>query len=125
MIHEEDLEQKAVISWSLYFPELKWLYAVPNGAFLAGNKLQRAKQMKRLKAQGLKVGVSDLFLPVARQGYHGMYIEMKRRKGGVVSDDQKEFHDDMIKEGYRCVVANGCEEAIRYISDYMDLKVRW
>lgn len=124
MKHEEDQEQKLVITWSLFFKELKWLHAVPNGAFLAGNKVQRAKQMQRLKSQGLKTGVADLFLPVARQGYHGMYIEMKRKKGGVVSADQKEFLDDMLAEGYRCVVANGADEAIAYIKDYMDIGVK-
>lgn len=124
MIHEEDMEQKAVIAWSLYYPELKWLYAIPNGAFLAGDKLKRARQMKRLKAQGLKVGVFDLFLPVARNGKHGMYIEMKRRKGGHVSDEQNAFGSAMASAGYHCVIANGCEEAIDEIKEYMSIGVK-
>lgn len=120
--NEEELEQQAVIAWSKYYDELKWLFAVPNGAFLAGDKLARVKQMAKLKKSGLKVGVADLFLPVAKKGKHGMYIEMKKVSGGRVRAEQQEFLSDMASAGYHCIVAHGAKEAIDEISEYMNFK---
>jgi len=122
MVHEEELEQQAVIAWSKYFEELKWMFAVPNGAFLGGTKIQRINQMGRMKKAGLKVGVADLFLPVAKDGKHGMYIEMKKSKGGNVSADQKEFLSDMASAGYHCIIAHGAKEAIDEITEYMGFR---
>jgi len=119
--HDESLEQQAVIAWSLYFSELRWLFAVPNGAHLAGDAKQRAIKMHIMKKEGLKVGVADLFLPVARNGKHGMYIEMKTKKGKV-SENQNEFLSDMASNGYHCVIAHGATEAIEEITEYMNLR---
>ena len=119
----EAQDQEIVISWSLYYDCLKWLHHVPNGAFLHGNQQQRARQMIKLKKQGVKVGVLDLFLPAARHGYHGLYIEMKRRDGkGRLSPEQKEFSADISEAGYLCVTCNGADEAIAEIKNYMELK---
>jgi hypothetical protein len=112
-------EQRAVLEWASFYPSLKWLHAIPNGTHLAGDQKARAIKMSNLKAQGLKPGVFDLFLPMARGRYHGLYIEMKRRKNGRVSDDQKRFSQDVTAEGYQCVVCNGASEAIQAIRDYL------
>ena len=79
----EHQEQVALIHWakmrSATLPELGLLFAIPNGGerhlFVA----------KKLKAEGVKPGTPDLCLPVARGGYHGLFIEMKRMKGGRVT----------------------------------------
>ena len=68
-------EQVTVIEWadthSKKFPELAWLFAIPNGG-------HRSKaQAGKLKAEGVRKGVADLCLPVARHGYNALYIEMK------------------------------------------------
>ena len=120
----EEQDQAIVISWSLYYDCLKWLHHIPNGAFLGGRTpAQRATVARKLKKQGLKTGVSDLFLPVARKGYHGLYIEMKNRQGtGRLSDDQKDFINDMASENYLCHVCEGSDEAIAQIKHYMELK---
>lgn len=122
-VKEED-DQSIVIQWSLFYPCLRWLHHIPNGAFLGGKTpLQRAKVANKLKKQGLKTGVSDLFLPAARHGYHGLYIEMKNRQGtGRESADQKEFGAYVESEGYKYVVAHGSEPAIDAIKEYMELK---
>lgn len=54
-------------------PELQLLYHVPN----EGKRTWRTGA--RLKSEGLKPGVPDLCLPVARGKYHGLYVELKRR----------------------------------------------
>lgn len=121
LLPSEHDEQATVMSWSEYYPSLKWLHAIPNGAHLAGNHQRRAAQMAKLKSEGLKTGVFDLFLPVARKGYHGLYIEMKRQKSGRVSDEQKTFSQDVSAEGYLCVVCNGATQAIEEIRHYMGI----
>ena len=66
------------------------MFAVPNGAFLFGNKLQRVRQWKKLKAEGAVEGVSDLFITIPNKEYHGFYIEVKSPTG-TQSKEQKEF----------------------------------
>ena len=84
------------------YPSLKFLYHIPN---------ERAdkRQAAILKQMGVKRGVPDLCLPVARGGYHGLYIEMKRTSGGVVSDDQKWWKEQLTENGYACVICKGWE----------------
>ena len=62
----EHQEQKALIQWARLnqqrFPELDLLFAIPNGG------LRNIRVARKLKSEGVKPGVSDLFLPVARKG---------------------------------------------------------
>lgn len=123
--HEEDDHQKAVIQWAnlARINGLKvgdYLFSIPNGASLAGNKAQRARQMARLKAQGLKNGVSDLFLPVPRGNWHGLWIEMKSSKGRV-SPSQAEWGELMIAQGYEFKVCYSASEAIAAIEEYLNI----
>ena len=90
------------------------MFAIPNGGY-------RAKATAaRMKRTGTRAGVPDIFLPVSNGREHGLFIEMKRRKGGTVSTSQKERMKMLTAEGYRCVVAKGCQEAIAAIMRYMD-----
>lgn len=75
-----------------------------------------------LKREGVKSGVPDLCLAVARGGYHGLYIEMKR-KGQTTSDNQKKWIAGLKVQGYEVSVAYSCEEAIEVIKSYLDKKI--
>ena len=103
----EDTEQMGVIDWAFWntnrFPELKLLFHVPNGG------KRNAAEAARFKAMGVKAGVPDLCLPAPRGGYAGLYIEMKRTSGGVVSDDQKWWKEQLTENGYACVICKGWE----------------
>lgn len=116
----EDTEQENVISWANWhlreYPELKWLHHIPNGG--KRNKAEAA----RFKAQGVKAGVSDLFLPAAHGGYFGLYIEMKYGKNKP-TDQQKEFIADMQQAGYDARVAYSAQEAIEILQKYLMLPV--
>lgn len=76
----ESVEQQCLFRWAAFqsgkYPELKLLYHVPNGGS------RKKSEAGRFKAEGVKAGVPDLCLPVARGGYHGLYIELKRLKQG-------------------------------------------
>lgn len=108
--------------WAKQWPKYyECLFSIPNGSYLAGNEKQRKIQMNYLKAEGLKPGVSDLFLMVARSGYHGLFIEMKCRdkKKAKVSEPQKEHILRAREQGYMAEVCYGFDEAQKLIHRYM------
>ena len=112
----EDQEQEAFINYcqmmASKYKGLDLIYAIPNGG--SRNQIEAVK----LKRTGVKAGVPDLFLPVARNGKHGLYIEMKRAKGGRVSDLQKEWLIKLENQGYETAVCHGLDEAIKVVEEY-------
>ena len=117
IIPTESQEQITVFNWVAYqlgkWPELELLHHVPNGG------KREAREATRMKAEGVKKGVPDLCLPVARGKYHGLYVEMKRVEGGKVSQDQKWWLEKLAEQGYKATVCRGAEEAITVIGKYM------
>lgn len=97
------------------YPELGLLFAVPNGG--SRHKLEAYN----LKKQGVRAGVPDLVLPVARREHHGMYIEMKRLEGGRLSEDQVLWLDKLKDQGYYAVVCKGWESAVEQILWYLGI----
>ena len=123
MIHEatcqptEEAEQRIIFEWAHYAgaerPELQLLFAIPNGGY-------RTKVTAgRMKATGTKPGVPDMFLPVPRSGYHGLWIELKRRGGGRISPGQRIWAERLVAQGYAHVFAHGADEAIEAIESYL------
>ena len=82
------------------------------------NKIEAA----RLRAQGVKSGVPDLCLPVARGANHGLYIELKRQRGGRISEEQVRWIDGLLKQGYAAAICKGWQEAASVIIDYLRQK---
>jgi len=117
MIPTEDTEQLAVIAWcegyALADTRARLLLHVPNGG---SRHIVEASKLRRL---GVRAGVPDLLLPVAVAPYHGLWIEMKRRKGGLVSAAQHGWIDALRAEGYAVAVARGADEAIDTIIAYL------
>ena len=116
-VPSEAQEQKALFEWAAWaqkkHPELQVMHAIPNGGS------RHPIEARHLKEQGVKPGVPDVFLPAPKGNYHGLWIEMKRRKGGRVSDAQKGFIQTMNRLGYRATVCKGWEEARDTILDYL------
>ena len=114
-------EQKEVISWfdSTYRQYKALLFAIPNGSFLAGDARMRTIQASKLKRAGQRNGVPDLMLPIPSHDYHGLFIEMKRIKGGVISMEQKRWIESLNNNGYLAVVCNGADEAKTLINQYL------
>lgn len=117
LIPKESVEQTALMDWANMatgrWPELGLLHHIPNGG--GRNEIEAA----HLKRHGVKAGVPDLCLPVARGGYHGLYIELKRRDGGHVSANQKAWLNALRDQGYRAVVCCGWEAAKDEIESYL------
>lgn len=113
----EAQEQRALFEWAAWasarYPALKTLFHIPNGGS------RNPVEALHLKDQGVKPGVPDICLPVHNKIYHALYIELKRRKGGRISDAQRQWIADLNGYGNRAVVCNGWEEARDVILDYL------
>ena len=116
----EHLEQVALMQWASLpavlkrYPELALLHAVPNG----GHRF--ISVARAMKAEGVKPGVPDLDLPVARGNYIGLRIELKA-KGGAVSPAQRWWLEQLSAHGHRALVCFGWEEARDAIATYLAL----
>lgn len=82
----------------------------------------------KMKKAGAIKGWPDLFLPVPKyyeKGSHpicyGLFIELKRRKGGKVSAEQITIRSLLHKQGYRVEVCRGSDEAIKVIKEYLGI----
>lgn len=108
----EAMEQAALFQWASYYPELDWMYAVPNGGS------RHPYEAANLKRQGVKSGVSDVVLPLPKGKYHGAYIEMKVGRNKP-SEHQKEFLRWVNGHGYCGAVCYGFDDARKFITSYM------
>ena len=125
----ESQHQMSLMRWaamaSATMPELKWLYAIPNGGY------RNPATAGRMKGEGVKAGVFDLALDCARQGFHGLKIEMKtpRAQGikgasktvpaGKPSPEQLAWHEHYTTEGYSAHFCYGWWEARDVLIDYL------
>jgi len=113
----EGMEQAALFRWlQVRHPVAAALaYHVPNG----GHRVKAVAA--KLKAQGVKAGVSDIVLPMARGGFFGLYIEFKAAAphSAVVSETQRAFLHDVQQQGYKGVVCRGMDEAMKVFEAYL------
>jgi hypothetical protein len=114
--HQESIEQKALVRWFDYnHPSLSPLFFhIPNGG------RRDLREACRLKAEGVRPGIPDLFLSVPRGTHHGLYIELKAEKG-VVTKNQKEMIKLLNSQGYKAEVCYGWWEATYVITQYLEL----
>lgn len=104
-------------------PILARLFHVPNGGLRS--KVSAAK----LKAEGVRAGVPDYILPCRGYGkdrgqFHsfiGLAVELKRRKGGAVSDAQKDWVEFLSNAGWKVAVCSGHESAWAVICEYLGI----
>lgn len=113
----ETQDQKLLFEWARLqkgaYPELECMFHIPN----EGKRTEKAGA--QLKAAGLSSGVPDICLPVARHGYHALFIELKRQKGGTLSKNQRIWLQRLCKAGNLAVRCNGFDEAKAVIVRYL------
>ena len=125
-------EQSALFLWAhlnkTKYPVLEWMHAIPNGGSRGDTAKSRMIRGAQMKAEGVKQGVADVFLPFPIAGWHGLYIEMKKpsqrpvkatSKGGL-SDDQVLFKGHCILFNYGWIVCYSWEDAARTIVQYLE-----
>ena len=100
----ESTEQQALFQWAEFAakktPELKLMFAIPNGG------KRNITTAARLKKEGVKSGVPDICLPVPCGEFHGLYIEMKIGKNKP-SMNQLWLSEQLQGQGYRVDVCYG------------------
>lgn len=96
------------------YPELRFMHAS-----MAGLRISIGQAVKAKRA-GMRAGCPDVFLPSARGAAFGLYIELKRRKGGSASEEQKEWIKGLREAGYEAFVVRGARQAIDIIRDYLE-----
>jgi hypothetical protein len=115
----EHAEAKAFMKWvklnEAAHPELKWLFAVPNGG--DRNVIVAAK----MKAEGVKKGVPDYIWPVCAGRFPGMVIELKRIGLGKVSAEQRKWMDHYESQSWYVRTCYGADEAIDAVKAYLSV----
>ena len=109
----EAREQEAVVTWCRlnHIPVVH----IPNEG------KRSAAVGAALKRAGLQKGFPDLFFPLPRGSFHGLFIEMKYGKNKT-TPEQKECLAALTQNGYLCAVCYGCDDAIRTIRAYFKAK---
>ena len=114
----EFAEQKALIKWrdqmvvSRLVPELEWLIWIPGGLPF-GPRVNRF-----IKEMGNKDTLPDLHLFYPKNGYHGLFIELKKI-GGMATAGQLETLTKLRGLGYDSRLAHGRDEAKAVILNYL------
>jgi len=129
----ESSQQKALFAWAALncgqYPALAYMFAIPNGG------LRDIRTASTLKAEGVRSGVCDIFLPnpvfignSPEYRYCGCFIEMKlekyrNRKNGGCSDEQIDFIEWAASAGYYCKVCYSWTEARDTLIAYLEGRV--
>lgn len=106
--------QSACVSWFRQnYPQYeRKMFAIPNGG------QRHAAVGKKMKAEGALAGVADLFLSIARKGFHGLYLEAKFGKGQQ-QKTQMLFEQEVKSEGYQYLVFYKKAEFEKIVKDYL------
>ena len=110
-VPDEHEEQKQVVAWCKK-NNIKY-FAVPNG-FITNLGI---KYINYMRAEGLVNGSPDLVILLGKGKV--LFLEMKRLKGGVLSEHQKKWQEYFLQNNYNYFVAKGHIEAIEHIKEYL------
>lgn len=127
----EHSQQVALFAWAALsvgtYPTLAYMFAIPNGG------LRDVRTASSLKAEGVRSGVPDIFLPtrigsIYKVSYGGLFIEMKlekyrTHKNGGCSEAQLDFINHVVEAGYCCRVCYNWNEAKNVIIAYLEGKL--
>ena len=119
-LNSEDYTQTAFMDFvrvrvEPLLPEAKWVHHVPNGG------KRTTKEGAKLKRQGVKKGVGDIFFPYySTEGKSGVYIEFKQL-GNYQSESQREFEKYIVNQNYVYKIALTPLEAVSILQDYTGL----
>lgn len=116
MRHGESRIQQACVKWFDYeYTEIrKLLFAVPNGGYRSG------LEAKIMHGEGVRAGVSDMILLVARKNYNSLCIEFKASDKSVQTDNQKEWQKLVEAHGSKYIVCRSFDEFRTEMENYLN-----
>lgn len=112
----ESCEQQAFFAWirrwERCYPELYLVHHVANGGW------RHPTTAKRLWAEGVRAGIPDVAVPIARAGWHGLFLEFKSARGRLTTEQQRVI--EMLRaNNYRVEVVRSACEAASVLADYL------
>lgn len=126
----ESIEQKALIKWLNLHPILKNYYCKndnegPRKKIIRNDKIVPVGLFSAIE-MGLRPGVSDLFIYWPTTSYHGLWLEVKRKKKYTPSEmgtetwcAQERFQVQVKSVGYAAEFCFGWEDGKRIIENYL------
>ena len=110
-------EQVKLFQWARLsegrWPGLALMFAIPNGG------KRHVAVARKLKAEGVRPGVPDVCLPLARGPWHALYIELKHGHN-TATPGQLGWLRMLTLAGNRAEVAYEFEGAKALIEEYME-----
>lgn len=114
----ELLEQSALVQWfCAQYPDEILIVSANGGS-------RHPLEAANLKRSGVRRGIPDIFLPVPRGKYHGLWIEFKPStiegvRKATATKEQKEMISYLISRGYDAYICWGFEAAVETIRQYL------
>lgn len=109
----EHMEQARVVMWFRRTHPDTLIFAIPNGG------LRSKSQAMKLKVEGVVPGIPDLFIPAWR-----VWVEMKKAKGGKLSQEQQLMIKYLQSVNYCVIVGHGAEDAINQLRNQHEIMQR-
>lgn len=105
--------QKAYFQWlSLKLPRVEpFAFAVPNGGY------RFIATAARLKDEGVKAGVPDIFIAYPQKSFHGLFMELKTERGRPTKQ-QLQWLERLGSKGYMAMLSKGLDALIETTEAY-------
>ena len=111
---EQDLQRACFRYLNFRFPKLIAFHCFNGGK---RNKIEAAIY----KGLGVKAGVSDIIILQPSDGYHGLVVELKAKKGKL-TPNQSYFLEQCESAGYKTAVISDIGNFIEMMEEYMLIK---
>ena len=113
----EQIEQCKLFDWIRSRQDIK-----PYAFHIANERQTTPQQGRILKRMGVRSGVSDIFIGLAKGRWHGLFLELKAGNN-TPTESQEQFMYDMASQGYYCIWCSGYEHARKSIEIYLALEI--
>lgn len=104
--------QAAYFQWARLHPRARRAFAVPNG------RKRSLSEAGKLKAEGVRAGVLDVFLPIPAGGAAGLWIEFKAGRNDFTVEQSAEA-GELVKDGYAVAVVWDAAVAVEVTQLYL------
>ena len=115
MLVDENYRSEIFCLYMIQLPNdgIRLMMHSPNGGY------RKPSDAARFRSIGVRAVVRNILLTVDRGCYQGLWIAIKRRRGGRVSVEQARWMDAMKKRGYYCAVCYGWNSVVAVIQGYI------